>query len=65
MVERGLWSFQMRFKYNLSNFRETYTRMEPWTNLGEEYCRFALPIIQEQLAQAGIRVAFTLNEIFR
>ena len=38
--------------------------MESGTKLGEEYCRFALPIIQRRLAQAGIRVAFTLNAIF-
>ncbi len=38
---------------------------EPGTKLGEEYGRFALPIIQRRLAQAGIRVAFMLNETFR
>jgi hypothetical protein len=35
------------------------------TKLGEEYCRFALPIIQLQLAQSAVRVAFTLNRIFK
>jgi nuclease S1 len=31
------------------------------TKLGEEYYRFALPIIRMQLARAGIRLALTLN----
>jgi nuclease S1 len=35
------------------------------TVLGDDYCRMALPIIQRQLAKAGIRVAYTLNEIFK
>jgi hypothetical protein len=39
--------------------------MKAGTKLGDDYCRFALPIIQKQLAKAGIRVAWTLNEIFR
>ncbi len=43
----------------------TDTLMESGTKLGEEYCRFALPIIQRRLAQAGIRLAFTLNEIYK
>lgn len=39
--------------------------MKSGTKLGDEYCRMALPIIQGQLAKAGIRVAWTLNQIFR
>jgi hypothetical protein len=35
------------------------------TNLGEDYCRFALPIIQLRLAQSAVRVASTLNRIFQ
>jgi hypothetical protein len=33
--------------------------------LGEDYCRFALPIIQVHLAQPAIRVASTLTQIFQ
>ena len=44
---------------------ETDRLMESGTKLGVEYCRFALPIIQRRLAQAGIRVAVTLNETFK
>jgi len=39
--------------------------IRPGARLGEKYCRFALPIIQKRLAQAGVRIAFTLNEIFQ
>ena len=39
--------------------------MKSGTKLSDDYCRFALPIIQKQLAKAGIRVAWTLNEIFK
>ena len=35
------------------------------TKLGEDYCQFALPIIQLRLAQSAIRVASTLNQIFQ
>jgi hypothetical protein len=33
--------------------------------LRDDYCRMALLIIQEQLAKAGFRVAWMLNEFFR
>lgn len=33
--------------------------------LGNEYYRFALPVIRTQLARAGIRTAFILNAIYR
>jgi nuclease S1 len=33
--------------------------------LGNNYCNFALPIIRRQLAKAGVRVAATLNAIFK
>ena len=39
--------------------------MDSGTRLGDDYCSMALPIIQEQLAKAGIRVAIILNEIFK
>jgi hypothetical protein len=39
--------------------------IEPGMKLGEEYCQFALPLIQLQLAKSAVRVAFTLNQIFR
>jgi hypothetical protein len=39
--------------------------LRPGTKLSEDYYRFALPIVQEQLAKAGFRVAAILNEIFR
>ena len=39
--------------------------MRSGTEIDEKYCAFALPIIQEQLAKAGVRVAWVLNEIFR
>ncbi len=39
--------------------------IKPGTRLGEEYCRFALPIIQRRLAQAGIRLAWTLNQLLK
>jgi hypothetical protein len=44
---------------------ETKTVMKSGTKLGEDYCRFALPIIQKQLAEAAIRTAFVLNAIYR
>ncbi len=33
--------------------------------LGDDYCIFALPIIQRQLAKSGVRVAATLNAILK
>jgi hypothetical protein len=39
--------------------------IKPGTRLGSEYCREALPQIQLQLAKAGIRTAWVLNQIFR
>jgi hypothetical protein len=41
------------------------TVMKSGTKLGNEYYGFALPIIQRQLAKAGVRIAWMLNEIFR
>ncbi len=38
--------------------------IKPGARLEEEYCRFALPIIKTRLAQAGVRLAWTLNQIF-
>ncbi len=34
------------------------------TRISPEYCRIALPVIQKQLAKAGIRTAWILNQIF-
>ncbi len=39
--------------------------MPSGTKLGDDYCRYALPIIQRQLAKAGVRMAFVLNTIFK
>jgi nuclease S1 len=43
----------------------TRTVMKSGAKLGNDYYRFALPVIQKQLAKAGIRTAFILNEIFK
>lgn len=43
----------------------TQTVMPSGTTLGDNYFRMALPIIQMQLAKAGVRVAWMLNQIFR
>ena len=40
-------------------------RIRSGARLGDEYYRFALPVIRTQLAKAGIRIAFVLNAIFR
>jgi len=42
----------------------TKTVMPSGAKLGDEYYRAALPIIQRQLAKAGIRLAWMLNQIF-
>ena len=39
--------------------------MKSGTTLGDDYYRMALSLIQEQLAKTGVRVAATLNEIFK
>ncbi len=43
----------------------TKTVMASGTKLGDEYCRIVLPIIKTQLAESGVRLAWTLNSIFR
>jgi hypothetical protein len=35
------------------------------TKLDEGYYKLALPILRQQLARAGVRVAWMLNQIFR
>jgi hypothetical protein len=45
--------------------RGTQNVIQSGTSLGDDYCRMALPIIQEQLAKAAVRVAFVLNAIFK
>jgi len=39
--------------------------LKPGARLGKDYCNFALPVIQEQLAKAGVRVAAELNAVFK
>ena len=39
--------------------------MKSGTKLGDDYYRMALPIIQRQLAEAGTRIAFVLNRLFK
>jgi nuclease S1 len=39
--------------------------MKSGTTLSDDYARMAMPIIQQQLAKAGIRIPWMLNEIFR
>jgi hypothetical protein len=43
----------------------TSTIMTSGTEIDAYYCSIALPIIQAQLAKAGVRVAWMLNQIFR
>jgi nuclease S1 len=43
----------------------TNTIMPSGTEIVDEYCKIALPLIQKQLAKAGVRVAAVLNEIFK
>jgi nuclease S1 len=38
--------------------------IQPGAKIGNEYCRTMLPVIQKQLAKAGVRTAFILNQIF-
>ncbi len=51
-----------RVAYRLPGTDELIT---PGTRLGDEYCRFAPRIIQRRLAQAGVRLAWSLNQVFR
>ncbi len=44
---------------------ETDSLIPSGTKLGEEGCRLALVIIQLQLARSAVRVALTLNQMFR
>jgi len=39
--------------------------LKPGTELGDDYYEFALPIVRQQRAKAGLRVAATLNAIFK
>ena len=41
------------------------TVMKSGSKLGDEYTSRAIPIIEEQLAKAGIRTAWMLNQIFK
>jgi hypothetical protein len=42
----------------------TKTVIKSGTKLGDEYYRWALPIVQKQLAKAGVRLAWMLDEVF-
>jgi len=39
--------------------------LKPGTKLGDEYHKLALPIVRLQLARAGVRLAWVLNQLFR
>lgn len=39
--------------------------MKSGTNISREYCKVWVPVIQKQLAKAGIRTAWMLNQIFK
>jgi len=39
--------------------------LKPGTKLGEEYLSGCPPIVRMQLARAGLRLAWVLNQIFR
>jgi nuclease S1 len=39
--------------------------LRPGARIGSEYCRVSRPVIQQQLARAGIRTAWMLNRIFQ
>ncbi len=41
------------------------TLLRSGARLANNYCNYALPIIQKQIAKSGIRVASTLNAIFK
>jgi nuclease S1 len=43
----------------------TNTVMPSGSKIGDEYYKMALPLLQKQLAKAGVRVAAVLNEIFK
>ncbi len=45
-------------------FPGTNRLLRAGTARGEQYVRFALPIVQRRLAQAGVRLAAVLNKIF-
>jgi len=39
--------------------------LKPGTELGDECYQFALPVLRQQLARAGVHVANVLNQVFR
>ena len=43
----------------------TVTSLRTGVEIGEDYARFARPIIEDRLARAGVRLANELNAIFR
>jgi hypothetical protein len=43
----------------------TGLRIEPGAKLGDAYQEANLPVVEQQLYQAGVRLAGVLNEVFR
>jgi hypothetical protein len=46
-------------------YPETKIPIKSGAELKDKYFQYALPVIQQQLAKAGIRIAYVLNEIFK
>jgi hypothetical protein len=44
---------------------KTGNRIKSGTKLGDEYQAKNLPVVRQRLAQAGVRLAIVLNEVFR
>ena len=40
-------------------------RIKPGTKLGDAYQEGNLPVVKQRLYQAGVRLAWVLNEVFR
>jgi hypothetical protein len=46
-------------------YPETKILLKSGAELKDKYYAYALPVVQQQLAKAGIRLAYVLNEIFK
>jgi len=58
----GYWSLNLaKAAYRMPG---SQALIAPGTSLDSDYCRAALPVIQQQLAKAAIRTAWLLNQIF-
>lgn len=42
----------------------TETRLKPGQKLGDQYLNASVPIVRRRLAQAGMRLAWVLNDVF-